>query len=784
MKRPLCTICVLFLIIQCAGLWILSRTEAYERDSLSETESLLSGGQNQVSVTGTVERIEEKEQVSTVYLKDNYISIADHKIKESKLLVYIKPNQTENRIRIGNRLCVSGEAEVFSPARNPGNFDQKFYYEKQGIRLLVWADHAEIISGKTDRVRDFLQHLRSQWRERLIRHLGEYYGNTMSAVLLGEKSGLDGEMKKLYQKSGIGHILAISGLHMSFIGAGLYGLLRRAGLPFAVAALLGGAVLILYTIMIGGSVSAVRALIMFLIRAGADVCGRNYDLPTALAVSAAAVCACQPLYLKDAAYQLSYGAILGIALLSPVLGDLLAAPVKKDKRNRRQNEKSRGQRLEKEAKRLVEWLTSSLAVTVFLMGPLLRFYFEVPPYSALLNLLIIPAMPLVLGAGILGSLLTLVSDGLGHIVFLVCRAVLTGYDRICALAAHLPGSRLVTGQPETVWLAVYYGCIGAAYLWHCYLRYRAKKREETGNEKCAGSGKILRIPGMILLFSAIVMPVACKVRHHNPGGVQVTVLDVGQGDGIFIRSVSGKAYFIDGGSSDVSACGAYRIEPFLLAQGVDMLEYAFLSHGDSDHLNGMTELLENQDMGVRIKTLVLPPEPFLDESLLQAAHTAAENGTRVTVIKPGDKIQETLDTGEFVLECLAPDASLTAEKGSNASSMVLGLTYGGFSMLFTGDLESEGEAALTESGRLKKYTVLKAAHHGSRTSGAEAFLRAVSPHAAIISAGVDNRYGHPHPETLERLEEAQCKVYSTADCGAVSLWTDGERVRISGFVRP
>ena len=151
-------------------------------------------------------------------------------------------------------------------------------------------------------------------------------------------------------------------------------------------------------------------------------------------------------------------------------------------------------------------------------------------------------------------------------------------------------------------------------------------------------------------------------------------------------------------------------------------------------------------------------------------------------MKPGDKISESLSESEFMLTCLAPEESLSAEKGSNAASMVLELTYGDFSMLFTGDLEGAGEEALTESGKLKTYTVLKAAHHGSRSSGSEKFLHTIKPSVALISAGQENRYGHPHPETLERLEEAGCAVYSTQDYGALSVWADGTRVKIDGFL--
>lgn len=342
----------------------------------------------------------------------------------------------------------------------------------------------------------------------------------------------------------------------------------------------------------------------------------------------------------------------------------------------------------------------------------------------------------------------------------------------------------MTGQPDILWLAVYYGALAAAYLAYRWLVYR-KKKQEAGRKDFRQSEKYmwaLKLPGIFLLGLAAAMPFVCRGGYERPGGVRITVLDVGQGDGIFIRSASGKAYFIDGGSSDVSSPGAYRIEPFLLAEGTDTLEYVFLSHGDSDHLNGIAEMLANQRMGVRIRTLVLPPETFHDEKLKETARTALANGTRLAVMKPGDKISESLSESEFMLTCLAPEESLSAEKGSNAASMVLELTYGDFSMLFTGDLEGAGEEALTESGKLKTYTVLKAAHHGSRSSGSEKFLHTIKPSVALISAGQENRYGHPHPETLERLEEAGCAVYSTQDYGALSVWSDGTRVKIDGFL--
>lgn len=168
-----------------------------------------------ISLEGTVYKVEEKAKVTAVYMKDNAVSAASQKFNESKIMVYIRLDHTE--IKIGNKVKITGEASVFEPARNPGNFDQRAYYVRQGIHVLVWAEDVEILSDETDQVQQFLSELRANWQKLLTEHLGEYYGGTMSAVLLGDKSGLDVEMKKLYQKNGIGHLLAISGVQTLFL---------------------------------------------------------------------------------------------------------------------------------------------------------------------------------------------------------------------------------------------------------------------------------------------------------------------------------------------------------------------------------------------------------------------------------------------------------------------------------------------------------------------------------------------------------------------------------------
>ena len=802
-KRPLCTICVLFLIVQAIRVSVFG-TEEMKPSSL---ESAV-GKKAELTLDGTVYRIEEKAKVTAVFVKDAAVSVygqntgqntdfgeredGPEQIREPKVLVYVRPEllkQTErseqseekkSEVKIGNRIRIRGEGQCFESARNPGNFDQKAYYRRLGIYVLVWPDTLQMLSDQEWQVRQFLSKLRSGWNELLIRHLGEYYGGTMSAVLLGEKAGLDPEMKKMYQKNGISHLLAISGLHMSFIGMGFYGLLRRCGFGFVPAGILGGAVLLCYTLMIGAGVSSTRALIMFFVRIGADMTGRDYDLPTSLALSAAAIVWMNPLSLTDAGFLLSFGAILGITLLEPVFSetfgcDVLDEKIRKAGQREAVGRQRRGMicRIQSLALWSARGMASSTAVSVLLLGPLLYFYFEVPPYSVFLNLLVIPVMPAAMGAGLIGSFLALFWEGAGGVVLMVCKAVLRFYDLICAGAGMLPGSRLVTGQPGVRWLVVYYLGIGIFCLVYRILSEQRRKAEDAVH---GWEEKARRLPGIMILFFAAGMAVFCRMGYQSGSEIRVIVLDVGQGDGIHIRGTKGN-YLIDGGSSDVSNPGIYRIEPYLLANAVDTLDYIFVTHGDEDHISGLEELLEGQEMGVRIRCLVLPPEEYHDEKLASLASLAVEKGTRVTVMKAGEQIREE----KLTITCLGPENGLGLEPG-NSASLVLDVSFGAFDMLLTGDVEGAGEKALIESGRLREYDVLKAAHHGSKNSGSEEFLRTVRPRIALISAGVDNRYGHPHKETTERLTEAGCRIYSTQECGAVTVWTDGEKMRVGSYI--
>jgi len=267
----------------------------------------------------------------------------------------------------------------------------------------------------------------------------------------------------------------------------------------------------------------------------------------------------------------------------------------------------------------------------------------------------------------------------------------------------------------------------------------------------------------------------CLLLHIPVRGLEVTFLDVGQGDGCFLET-RGCRVLVDGGSSSEKELGKGSLEPFLKSRGVGKIDYAIVSHGDADHISGLVYLLESVP-DISISCLVLPCLSVGDEAYNRLKELAALRGTEVVLMAEGDRLEK----GKLILTCLYPGRSDSAAD-RNEQSLVVKADYGEFHLLLTGDMSSEGEERLIQrmdrelAGELAEVQVLKAAHHGSKTSSSQEFLDAVSPRWTVVSYGENNRYGHPAPEVMERLEKQNCEIWETAKSGAVMLHTDGKQI--------
>ena len=763
--------------------------------------SVLEEGQS-VRLAGKINRVEEKTNCFYYYLTDCSVEQSDHLMPCNDVLAYVSSDDYS----VGQILILQGTISLFDEATNEGQFDSRAFYRSQKIDFGVWVDSVERVEGKSDRFRVWLSRVRVELGIPLSRYADD--DGVLSAMLLGDKTSLDSEIRSLYQKSGIAHVLAISGLHISLLGMALYRLLRhRCGLTYLWAGIVAASFLVAYTLMTGNAVSARRATGMLIVYLVADLLGRSYDMLSALSLIVILLLWENPFLVTNSGFQFSVAAVVGIGVgqcvLVPRVGswkvvygrrkkqdDVVRCDAAKCDVAKRDAAKCDAERIRMQ--NLVDWMKRrmdkclpgmmiSLSIQFFTLPLVAYYYYEIPVYAILLNIPVLALIPYVLGLAVFGSLT-------GQIAFLqplsfalcrVCGWVLHGYRWLCDASLLLPGARMITGKPSEVRVVVYYGLLGAFYyvLW-CGM----KKKQRQMCTKGAQAEKqewIRRRFGFGLGLVLVLLLTFLFVRGKPE--FELDILDVGQGDAIYLCASDGTNFMIDGGSTDVKKVGTYRILPFLKAKAIRKVDYWFVSHTDEDHISGLVEVMES---GYAVGTLVLAEAQKEDEKAHRLAELAQKNGIRVCYMKAGDVlgtrkedvVNERNRAETFRIECLYPTNNNDSED-VNDRCLVLYYEDENFSAFFGGDISSEVEEQLVSAGKCRQTDVLKASHHGSKYSNSDVLLHALHPRLTIASAGKKNRYGHPSPEAIARVGESGSAFYSTIDYGRIRVrFVDGEMV--------
>lgn len=758
MRRPLCLICAAFVVSVFISLKV---TPLSENACTAEEGSC-------VSYVGEVYHKEYRYDNLLLYLRNvdsvnstniptNFTFSVEEKEQNMGVLCYIKEGEEP---RLGSLICVSGECCYFNKARNPGGFDQERYYQIQKIGFSMKNVRILAESEGYSKYQEGLYQLRRRMEHIFEQTMSKKDASIMKAMILGNKTELDKDSKELYQKSGISHILAISGLHISLIGMGLYKLLRKVRVPMLLAAGSAVCMMIMYGDMVGMSSSAYRAIFMFALKMGAEVLHRTYDMLTALAMAAVGILLEQPLYLYHAGFLLSFGAIIGIGCILEVM-KTDTKQIYLNKKRQKRSEWIRNLCLSK----IKDSLLGSMSIFLIHFPIMLSFYYEFPVYSFLLNLLVIPAMSLVMALG-LGCLLSgalglgVVGAGISQVTATGCHILLVLFEKLCQGAMTLPGACWITGEPDNWRVIVFYGVVFLLFLLHKYIKYEEK-------------GKLcLTFPiKMMWVLAAVII-----LTQKTYGGLEITMLDVGQGDGIWLETQTGHHYLIDGGSTSEDKLCEYTLVPFLKQTGTAVLDAVFLTHLDADHISGVLELLKGEE-GIQIRKVVLAKAAIRDEVYAQLVQLCKEQGIPLVQVQSGDIMTD----GALSIEVLHPSADYVTDS-RNAYSLVMKLEYGDFHALFTGDVEADGESAAAEAlPENWECHLYKVAHHGSRNSNTLSLLEQIHPRLAMISCEEGNSYGHPHIQTLERLEKVGSKVMATKDYGAVTVKV-GQRIEVCGWL--
>ena len=796
-RRPVCILCLLLVVFLCVTDWL--GFSLIRGNPLPETVQTWIKKHPESTICGEVVRCQENEEFQSVYLKDTYLIYNSEKVSIDNVRVYLKENNKNKKLLAGSLILVSGKLEEVPEPGNPGEFDSRQYYACRHIYYVMKKGKVEKQSRNHSAYGQFLIGMKQKFAGILEKVCGNEAG-AFEAIVLGDKSNLDVELKMRYQMAGIIHILAISGLHISLLGMGLYNILKKIGLGIRPAGLLALVIMLQYGLMTGGTVSTMRAVCMFLLSVGAKIAGRIYDMPTGMAASAILILVENPAYLLDGGFLMSFGSVIGIGCVWPLITEVMD---REEKSQWKTEDKGVRVLLESTGKSLWKSFLASGTVLLTTLPVVLWFYGEVSVLGIFLNLLVLPTVGVVLGSGTAGALMGLFSDRGAFLTVIPGRIILKGYEFLAALAGKLPFCTWVGGKPQ-VWQIVGYYVILAVAVWiyrraaqvcvdndsfwlwkrgfDLYKKKISGKRvqilQKSGVNKCHKRYKrqnqcketVMKIRGIRGICVVTVCLGILLIGYKPREDFRIACLDVGQGDGIVIEIENQWNILIDGGSTNKSALGQYQLLPYLKSRGISRLDGIYISHTDEDHISGVRQLLEYIGKGLtvlRVEKLILPDWQNVQDNknyqeLIQLAEAA---GTRVLYAKAGDRVRY----GQISLEVLWPLLGATGTE-VNEDAMVMEMTSGDFKGIFTGDIGKETEEKLLQNGWLENVDFLKVAHHGSKYSTGQEFLDIVKPELAVISCSSTNTYGHPSPDTLLRLKNSGSKVLITKDTGAVMIY--------------
>ncbi|MDO4582317.1 MAG: DNA internalization-related competence protein ComEC/Rec2 [Bacillota bacterium] len=627
--------------------------------------------------------------------------------------------------------------ELFTPYSyaNANAFDYNEYLRQQGYSGCVstyYGGGVTVLSehGVWSPPR-LAQYLRDSFNTALA-VVPELERDLLRGVFLGDKVGLDYQMKSDLGLSGLLHAFAVSGLHVGYIVLLALLLVSSGYRRRWVRLLLSMGMLLVYMGLTGLSASILRAALLALTLLLAEVCGEDYEPLSALALAALLCLLWRPLWLFSSGFQLSFAAAFGISYGYAYF--------------------------ERRLRRLPEWLRGSLAVSLaaaLYTLPLVGYYFY---HISWAGLLLSPLFLLLIGVVVMGSFMALAVSlfwpWLAETLLLAAGALMRLIYEAAAFAASLPLTAVVTGAiPVALVLLFYAGLLSLQSL-----------------ERRRGRRQSVALLLVLVLTLAITPPLLSAPARAANGVLdgericETVFLDVGQGDAALMILPDQTTLLLDGGGSgsDPRAVGEHVLLPYLKSRGITGIDYMIASHPDSDHIGGLLTVVEHLPVGELIYADVYQDEPLWTELL-----TAAElRGVRLHDVAAGD----VLHIGELRIEMLWPRRdSLWSDDDGNYGSLVCGAAYGEVSTLFCGDAPADILLLL----KPQPAQLLKLAHHGSDGSYCESFYQAAAAEAVIVSCKAGNSYGHPGQKVIEYWQE-RAQIWRTDQDGAISVYTDGK----------
>jgi competence protein ComEC len=709
-------------------------------------------------------------------------------------------------LNAGDRVEVLANLRRPKNFNNPGQFDYVSHLERQGV-FLVGTIKNELLVTKLGNDDGIFFRKVHQLRAALLNQIEDTFSTkadvkaALKALLLGEKQGLSSKVEEDFKATGIYHVLVISGQHVAILAGFLFGLFRLARLPLPLRLLCTSLGLILYCLITEGQPSIIRATLMACVYMIVTTLDRDRSLLNSLSMSAMVLLIIDPFWLLDPGFRLSYSAVLAIALIglpllrnttqpfrhalwqieeasfdahfSPRIADFrinLRLKVEWVRRHLRLGTSILGKFAVTLPLKVLFYLSDllllSMAVQLVFFVLMILYFHRVSLISVFLNILVIPLAGLIVPVGFLFFVTSLILPPVGLPLAMVCGWLTRCLLSLAAYFADSSWGNFRIPSPPFWLISVYF--LGLTL----FLVFRSKK---ILNALCAAAT-------LSALTLILIQPFGSS---FPPNQLEITFLDVRQGDSIFLRLPDSSTMLIDGGgllgrsfgedfSEEDFDVGEQVVSPFLWSIGVRALDVVILTHAHHDHMSGLNSVLSNFE----VKEIWVGQNPYTPE-YLRLLKKAVGKSVILRNYASGDEL--VFHGCQFSF--MNPErGQLLAPTPSNNDSLAFRMKFGSRTFLLTGDIEKKIESHIIARNFLLHSDVLKVAHHGSRSSTTAEFLGKVNPVLSVISVADHSPFGHPHDEVLRRLKRRSSQVLRTDQNGAITVLTDGKQLSLKTFL--
>lgn len=700
----------------------------------NQYDNLYQDGEN-IQITGIV--VSQK-------VEKQYYDLYQVKLLDSKpFRLYIQVSKKSKELEYGDKVRLQGKYSKPSEQRNYGGYDDKQYLKTLKIVGRVKVNQVEIIAKKQiNGILQFANNMNLKIKEKIKPTFAEEKLAILKGLLLGETEDIAEEVRETFQISNISHVLAISGMHISYIIMGLQLLLIKV-MGKKKTRIVTIIFLILYAFITGFSPSIVRAVSMGIITIGSGLVYRKSDVWNSMAISLLGILLYNPFLILNVGLQLSYLGTIGIILLRSTVLKIFS--YKKRKKEGKINEKVK------------EILAVILSAQIMIL-PIMVYHFNtIGIYFLITNLLVSVIIGPIIILGFFCMLTSFIFSPITNLISLPLNIGLEILNLISKFS-ELPLSKIYLPTPSIIAIILYFiGVLVGNQIYSIYhLNHLTSTHKRIKNIIALFQYKFRQKKKKYLKCTFIIFIVFMIGIPLIPKSLKIYFVDVGQGDCTFIVTPQNKTILIDGGGSitDNFDVGKKTLIPYLLDRGYTTIDYVMLSHFDQDHVGGILSVLEE----LKVKNVTIGKQFEDSENLQEFLEIVNEKNIKVNVVEAGSRIHIEKN---LYFDVLWPSSNQEISENSiNNNALVCKLNYKNFTMLFTGDIEEEAEKVLVSKyggTDILKSAVLKVAHHGSKSSSIEEFLNLVQPRIALIGVGENNLYGHPNSNVLARLTNLRCE---------------------------